>query len=434
MRIKVFLYNTLVIFWLSSFLNIFIWSMFLSLFCVSIISLLLKGIDLIKTRVLAERLTYEDLFLYGQVFRFPKFYIPFIGIVKFWFICIFIIASFLIIFIYNCIDLFLNFDLFIFFIRVILFCLLSIFILNFAKKHEITELSDVITKKGLFLTMVIYSQSSSKKEIVCDSLDFPVNMPNHIIVVQSESFVIIDDENIKHSTELTKGKLKVPCYGAYTMRSEFMFLTGLNLSDLGANNFNPYRKKYKNISNSYIEQLKNKGYYCVAIHPSNKAFFNRNKVFEHFGFDEFICGSYFSDNDIFVSDKELFSFVKDFLLLKDDEKLFIFVITIGAHGPYSLVRKDPEEYAQNTGNHEMNTYMDLNFKAINMLNDFVEFGMQNQDDLLIWYGDHKPSISRFNFALDGMYKTNYLISNHRHNADEIGVASLLQYSLDTKQH
>jgi hypothetical protein len=84
------------------------------------------------------------------------------------------------------------------------------------------------------------------------SRDTPGRLP-HLIAVQSESFfdprslyagirsdVLIEFDRLR-AESFANGKLKVPAWGANTVRTEFAFLTGVEEGKLGVHRFNPYR-------------------------------------------------------------------------------------------------------------------------------------------------------------------------------------------------
>ncbi|GMN89309.1 LTA synthase family protein [Francisella sciaenopsi] len=434
--IKLGFYNALAFCWIYSLIGIFIYSSILCLIISIVLLGVISGIDSAKYKILKERFQYEDLFLYSQVFRFPKFYIPFVGAVRFWTLTIGILCATGLIFYLNYIWLN-SFDIYIWFTNVIFFITINIIIHRLVSISRELAFVECISQFGMHMTVIVYIYRNRAKITKLKSPSLHIeNLPKTIITVQSESYILADqifdfkfsNDNHAYST----GKLEVPCYGAYTMRSEFAFLTGITNSQLGHASFNPYRKAYKNITQTYIKQLKKLGYYCVVIHPFNKKFFNREKVFKHLGFDEFIDEFYFNKIDIFTPDAQLTDYIKQYLDQHSDRKIFMFVITIAGHGPYTLPRNDPRVYNANNSDDEVNVYLDLNYKATQMLKSLEQ--QINKDSMLIWYGDHKPSIQNWSFSQSELYQTNYIIitnpTNSSHNIQQdISIENLLEYSL-----
>ncbi|MGJ8525890.1 hypothetical protein LMG33818_001637 [Halomonadaceae bacterium LMG 33818] len=172
----------------------------------------------------------------------------------------------------------------------------------------------------------------------------------HLVIVQSESFfdprrwyhgirkdVLAEWDKVAAQAEV-RGQLKVPVWGANTVRSECAFLTGLSGGDLGGHRFNPYHVLSHQKVPSLITPLKASGYRTIAIHPYPASFYLRNKVFPNLGFDEFIDLSEFSDDQKdgqYTSDLALADTV-DKLLEKAEQPLLIMLITMENHGPLHL--------------------------------------------------------------------------------------------------
>lgn len=433
--IRLGFYNSLAFFWIYCLIGIFIYNPILCLIISIVLLTVILAIDSAKYKILKERFQYEDLFLYSQVFRFPKFYIPFVGAVLFWTLATSVLcATGLILYLnYIWLD---SFDIYIWLTNIIFFIAINIIIYRLVSISRELSFDECISQFGMYMTIIIYLYRNRIKITKLESPSLNIeNPPKTIIAVQSESYILADQifdfkfSNDNHAYSL--GKLEVPCYGAYTMRSEFAFLTGIANSQLRHASFNPYRKAYKNITQSYIKQLKKLGYYCVVIHPFNKKFFNREKVFKHLGFDEFIDESYFDKIDIFTPDAQLTDYIKQYLDKHSDQKTFMFVITIAGHGPYTLPRKDPRVYNADN-NDEINVYLDLNYKATQMLKSLEQH--INKDSMLIWYGDHKPNVQNWNLSQIEPYMTNYITitnsTNSSHNIQQdLSVENLLEYSL-----
>lgn len=185
----------------------------------------------------------------------------------------------------------------------------------------------------------------------------PVALPKgelpHLVAVQSESFfdprllysgirkeVLAEFDRLR-SDAVAFGKLKVPAWGANTVRTEFAFLTGLDEDKLGVHRFNPYRAIAAGIDMpSLASHLKRLGYRTVCIHPYPASFYQRDRVYPRLGFDEFLDIRAFDDTmrygpyigDAAVADKV------DALLREAKDPLFVFVITMENHGPLHLER------------------------------------------------------------------------------------------------
>jgi phosphoglycerol transferase MdoB-like AlkP superfamily enzyme len=254
-----------------------------------------------------------------------------------------------------------------------------------------------------------------------DDLYSPDNKPN-ITVIQSESFFdarrlhpsiktsVLENFDKINAESSQYGKLKVPAWGANTMRTEFSFLTGIQNKDLGFYRYYPYQFLAKYQLPSIASTLKNQGYYCVCIHPHPASFFGRDHIFPKMGFDEFIDIEDFQQPEKFgpyVSDETVTNKIIEITKEKTDKPLFIFVITMENHGPLHLEKTSKQEQAKYYNDkHSSNLPEKLNDLTvylrhlknadtmIKMLTD--EYKSQtkksNKETLLCFYGDHVPSM------------------------------------------
>lgn len=180
----------------------------------------------------------------------------------------------------------------------------------------------------------------------------------HLVAVQSESFfdprplfagiredVLAGFDRVQRDA-FASGKLKVPAWGANTVRSEFAFLSGVTEKQLGAHRFNPYRAIAAGCDVSSIAHfLKHLGYRTVCIHPYPASFYQRDRVFPRLGFDEFIDIREFAEADRFgpyVGDAAVAAKIGE-VLQKAAGPLFVFAITMENHGPLHLENVAPSD-------------------------------------------------------------------------------------------
>jgi len=266
-----------------------------------------------------------------------------------------------------------------------------------------------------------FSQVDSPPPPFFDDLYSPDNKPN-ITVIQSESFFdarrlhpsiktdilrIFDKINAESSQY---GKLKVPAWGANTMRTEFSFLTGIQNKDLGFYRYYPYQFLAKYQLPSIASTLKSQGYYCVCIHPHPASFFGRDRIFPKMGFDEFIDIEDFQQPEKFgpyVSDETVTNKIIEITKEKTDKPLFIFVITMENHGPLHLEKTSKQELTEyyedeHTSNlpeklNDLTVYLRHLKNADNMIKMLTDeykdiYKKSNKETLLCFYGDHVPSM------------------------------------------
>ena len=86
--------------------------------------------------------------------------------------------------------------------------------------------------------------------------------------------------------EAVGGELYVSVKGGNTANTEFEFLTGDTMGFLPKGSI-PYQQYINDETPSLASYLKTLGYSTTAIHPYNRTGWDRDTVYEKFGFDEF---------------------------------------------------------------------------------------------------------------------------------------------------
>lgn len=284
-----------------------------------------------------------------------------------------------------------------------------------------------------------------------------------IIVIQSESFFDarrlhsgINPATLQHfdqlkTTALRHGKLNVPSWGANTLRPEFAFLSGIDNQLLSYYRFNPYQY-LQQPTPSLVSCLKQQGYYCIAIHPNSAGFFRRDKVFPLLGFDEFIDIADFNPAQTsgpYISDQAVQQKITEILeKYEGDKPLLIFVITMENHGPLHLETINAEEanpyyqHALPKYHNDLSVYLRHLHNADQMLQNLTDYLHDYQrETLLCFYGDHVPSMPQIYDELgfsDG--RTDYLIwhnraanKSHADNEQALPIESLSLALLKTLQ-
>lgn len=234
----------------------------------------------------------------------------------------------------------------------------------------------------------------------------------HLVSVQSESFfdarrisdgirpeILAEFDRFK-AEAVASGYLQVPAWGANTVRSEFSFLSGIENSTLGVHRFNPYRAVCAGWSVATLASwLKQQGYHTICIHPYPASFYQRNRVFPLFGFDEFLDIKAFADvertgpyiGDLAVADKVAS------VLEQATGPVFIHVITMENHGPLHLEKVAAGDiealYHQPPppGCDDLTIYLRHIRNADAMLTRLRgALISSNRPASLCWYGDHVP--------------------------------------------
>jgi phosphoglycerol transferase MdoB-like AlkP superfamily enzyme len=242
---------------------------------------------------------------------------------------------------------------------------------------------------------------------------------SHVVLVQAESFCDIrkhlsgaqrealrdflpDWDRLRQSGQA----LSTPenAFGAYSMRTEFSMLTGLQPETLSPWALNPYLLASRRPLWSLAWFFRDLGYEALCIHPYHKRFFGRDKVMPNLGFQRFLSIEELGEMERFgpyVSDAALGRRILE-ELEEARRPVFCFAVTMEAHGPWLEGRLTEQEIAETLHDvdvdlfsPEMRRYlchlrhMDALFE---MLLDAREEGRCGRDVEVWAYGDHAPGV------------------------------------------
>jgi phosphoglycerol transferase MdoB-like AlkP superfamily enzyme len=198
------------------------------------------------------------------------------------------------------------------------------------------------------------------------------------------------------------GRLEVPGWGANTMRTEFAVLTGIPESELGYDRFNPYYALARRPIASQIWRLRQAGYRTICLHPFDPRFFRRDLTMPALGFDSFLDRRALGGSRVppYCADPDL---ARQVLRVLDDAgpQTFIFVITMGNHGPW--LEKGPPidpavaqlfDAAAMPQGGALQRYLDGLRRSDEMLGILTaELEQRRCGATLGFYGDHLPSLA-----------------------------------------
>ncbi|NVK44485.1 MAG: LTA synthase family protein [Oceanospirillaceae bacterium] len=390
-----------------------------------------------KYRFLREPLVYADFALYSQAIRFPRLYLPFIGtgpaILGGVAISGTLAGGLMLEAPSGLLSATALPD------RLMAlagFALLVPLVLSLARQRDVSlDAETDMQRYGLLPTLAIYGARSRVSPLAAVTpLPAAAGCPN-LIAIQSESFFDARrlDERIRPDVlscfdrlsdeAVASGRLRVPAWGAYTMRSEFAFLSGRANASLGFGRFDPLRFFQGRIDQSGIEslaaQLKRQGYRCVCVHPYPVEFFARHRIYPELGFDDFIDIRSFTDAKRFgpyVSDEAVCERILQ-ELAGSDQPLFIFAITMENHGPLHLESISSAERdglfstATDSSDDNLAIYLRHLRNADRMLARLTGYLAEyDPGAVLAWYGDHVPGMPDIYQARDyNDATTDYLV-------------------------
>lgn len=249
------------------------------------------------------------------------------------------------------------------------------------------------------------------------SIDSKVDLEQkaNVIVVMNESFadISIANDGIEFQEELTpfinslddnvvKGNLLVSIFGGLTANSEFEVLTGNSMAHLPIGSV-AYERYVSDDTNSIVGTLKELDYETTAIHPYLETFWDRNKVYETFGFDNFITMDDFADDTPtikgYISDEAVYEKIVE-TSTSTSGKDFIFAVSMQNHTPYTdeSVEGVPITFDENLYKEDMIKEAGIHASGVqdadNMYKMLVEYySKQDEPTIIVMFGDHHPFLS-----------------------------------------
>ncbi|SKA90164.1 Phosphoglycerol transferase MdoB [Clostridium sp. USBA 49] len=238
--------------------------------------------------------------------------------------------------------------------------------------------------------------------------------PN-IVFVMDESFwdptkltnLKFSDDPMKNIREImsnsSSGALLSPSFGGCTANVEFEALTGFSMYNLFPGTV-PFQQGFQKDTKipSIASILKNDNYDTLAIHPYNKIFYKRSKVYPLIGFDYFTSEENirYKDRltkDSYISDQSVVNEILDVLNEKNNPQ-FIHAVTMqnhlpitdGKHGENSIsISGLNEEDAK-----ELETYSEgIKQSDIAIKNLIDGVSKLKEPTIVVFWGDHLPSLS-----------------------------------------
>ena len=232
------------------------------------------------------------------------------------------------------------------------------------------------------MTALLNEKAESKTE----SAEKPDAEKPDIVVCLQESTLNphqfdFDAENIPPFSMFNKQEdtafvspLRVHTVGGATWKSEFAFLAGVPSTDFGALASGVFYSVVPHLQTGFIKNLREKGYFCVALSPFTKGNYNAKPAYDHFGFDLMLqpqdlgYPASISKNLWHISSEEMMYYTKLILqkqhpsLENVQQPMFVYVLTMKEHGPYNT----------NMPNHFNLASKRLGGKAISCLNDYID--------------------------------------------------------------
>jgi phosphoglycerol transferase MdoB-like AlkP superfamily enzyme len=260
------------------------------------------------------------------------------------------------------------------------------------------------------------------------------SIPN-IVFLQLESFVDPDEiksldyegQVVPFFKELKKnyssGHLTVPAVGGGTANTEFEVMSGMSVRFFGPGEY-PYNSILGDETcETMAYDMKKLGMGTHAIHNHRGAFYNRNTVFPHLGYDTFTSLEYISDIP-----KTPRNWSRDDVLLdaitgaldSTKTKDYIYTISVQGHGEYPRSRAIEDPAVKVLPNERIGQSLayayEYYIQQINEMDQVVktlteELESYDEDVVLVLYGDHLPALEMEDedMATGSSFKTEYVM-------------------------
>ncbi|MCK5763523.1 MAG: LTA synthase family protein, partial [Clostridiales bacterium] len=235
--------------------------------------------------------------------------------------------------------------------------------------------------------------------------------PN-IIIIMNEAFWDMDQlPNINITPnpydyidelkeESIHGRLEVPVFAGGTSNTEFEILSSISthMYDEGLMVFN---SEIKRPIITLASVLRHQGYYSVGLHPFWGWYYNRNAIYNHLGFDEFVTEEFIDDSKVkgyYISDETDTEVIID-KIDNIDQPLFLYTVTIQNHGPYDDGRYDnidlDIEITGDTIDSENQELLEVYgqgiYDAVESLKTLIDYLKNSDEDtIVVFFGDHLP--------------------------------------------
>lgn len=170
----------------------------------------------------------------------------------------------------------------------------------------------------------------------------------------------------------------------------------------------PYQQYVHGETTSMASALKRLGYRTLALHPYRATGWERNEVYEYFGFDEFYSQDDFSDPLLFrkyISDKADIDKVIELYEQDTETPLFMFNVTMQNHSSYTDVFDNftPQIEVEGSDSVALKQYLSLLRESDRELERLINYFEQTDDPtIIVFFGDHQPTDS----VVSPIYKLN----------------------------
>ena len=200
-----------------------------------------------------------------------------------------------------------------------------------------------------------------------------------------------------------RGNVYTSVVGAGTCNSEFEFLTGDAMANIGGVGY-PYQGNDLSSTFNIVEYLKDvQGYNTVAFHPYKANNWNRTSVYRNFGFQTFVSIDDMAEEELSyvswgASDACDYKKVEQLVEEDPDQPMFLFNVTMQNHGGYDVELKDgyssvqvEDKYA---GYADVVNYLTMIRESDRAYEDLISYLKDYDKPVIVcMFGDHQPALN-----------------------------------------
>ncbi|WP_182356731.1 LTA synthase family protein [Komagataeibacter europaeus] len=350
----------------------------------------------IKFRVLGEPLLFSDVVVARSFLQHPKFYlfsIPLAGRIA---LLVIAIMAPLLLWIYSSIAVLPH----LLGMGMMLLGSLALWLCPPQKLAPTPDITRDVGRLGLPGSLIIYWRQWRAS----DDLPPPPILQGRpaydtIMIVQCESFAdpaqlglpadipLPDMPGLKRAYEIAsrRGPLCVSGFGAYTMRSEYGVIFGQEETDLGFRRYDPFLTAARERAHAIGNRLENVGYRSTFVHPHDLRFYNRATLMPAMGFSRLVNpGPHAPTPEMpYFGDVALGQTMADMMQSVATPSLF-YTVTMENHGPWPSGQN-----GQSPLDHYLRHVQNSDRMLLNLIEDI---SAKDFRALLVFFGDHRPSI------------------------------------------
>jgi hypothetical protein len=259
----------------------------------------------------------------------------------------------------------------------------------------------------------VVDQGALEYEIATKEED--LKAPVNLIVIMNESWADFryinsfsgDDEIMPYIDSLDhnviKGYMYMPVFGAGTANSEWEVLTGNSMINVNASSV-PYQSYVDRKTYGMASKLKELGYETLAMHPHEATNWNREKVYEWMGFDDFHSLEDWDENNKerirwCISDSAAYKELIHMYEQKTNDRWFSFLVTMQNHGGYDLEYDSSVNLAMKGNYPQAEQYLSLIKETDAAYKELIRyFSKVKEPTIIVMFGDHLPNVEQEFYA------------------------------------